>query len=113
MLIKVLKTKISYAKVTHTELYYDGSITIDESIMKLAGLREFEQVDIVNVNNGERLTTYVIKGSSGSNIFGLNGPAARKAVVGDYIHILGYGLIGFNEDTPDPEIINMKIADNK
>jgi len=76
MLITVLKSKISYAKVTQKELFYVGSITLDESIMEKAGILENEKLQIVNLNNGERLETYAIKGERGSGIVGINGPAA-------------------------------------
>ncbi len=108
MLITVLKSKISYAKLTHTELYYVGSITIDEDIMDLANIRENEQVQVVNINNGERLITYAIKGERGSKVFALNGPAARKGKVGDPIFILTYAQI--EEDGPryEPSLVSLK-----
>ena len=87
MLVTKLKSKIAYAKVTQTELFYVGSITIDENIMKRAALTENEKVQVVNINNGSRIETYVIKGEAGSGIFALNGPAARHAQVGDDFHI--------------------------
>lgn len=93
MQITVLKSKIAYAKVTHTDLWYVGSITIDEMIMQRAGLREYEKVQVVNLNNGQRLETYVIRGEPGSSVFCLNGPAARTAAVGDLIFILAYAII--------------------
>ena len=98
MLITVLKSKIAYATITQKDLFYVGSITIDEAIMKRANIRENEKVQIVNLNNGERLETYVIKGKSGSGVFGLNGPAARKAEVGDKIFIISYASIDANEN---------------
>lgn len=97
MLITVLKSKIAYATITQKDLFYVGSITIDEEIMKQASLRENEKVQVVNLNNGERLETYVIKGKAGSRIFGLNGPAARKAEVGDQVFIISYAQIDANE----------------
>lgn len=90
MNITVLKSKISYATLTQKDLYYVGSITIDEDIMDEAHLRENEQVQVVNLNNGERLETYVIKGPRGSKIFGLNGPAARRGEIGDKLFIISY-----------------------
>ena len=93
MLITVMKSKIAYATITQKDLFYVGSITIDEEIMRAANLRENEKVQIVNLNNGERLETYVIKGEPGSKIFGLNGPAARKAEIGDEIFIIAYAQI--------------------
>ncbi|MES2389543.1 MAG: aspartate 1-decarboxylase [Bacteroidota bacterium] len=93
MLIEVLKSKIHRVKVTQAELHYVGSITIDEDLIDAAGMIENEKVQVVNVNNGERLETYVIKGARGSGIVCLNGPAARKAQVGDIIIVISYGLI--------------------
>ncbi len=107
MLITVLKSKIAYATITQKDLFYVGSITIDENIMKQANLRENEQVHVVNLNNGERLVTYVIKGEAGSGVFGLNGPAARKAELGDKIFIIAYGQIDENE-TLEPTIIDLE-----
>ncbi|MGC6367944.1 MAG: aspartate 1-decarboxylase [Candidatus Marinamargulisbacteria bacterium] len=107
MQITVLKSKISYATITHTELYYVGSITIDEAIMEQANLRENEKVQVVNLNNGERLDTYVIKGERNSKVIGLNGPAARKGAVGDELFILSYASIDAN-DHLDPLLIDLK-----
>ncbi|GAB4232073.1 MAG: aspartate 1-decarboxylase [Ekhidna sp.] len=90
MLIEVLKSKIHRVKITEAELHYVGSITIDEDLMDAANLVENEKVQIVNINNGERLETYVIKGIRGSGQICLNGPAARKAQVGDIIIIISY-----------------------
>ncbi len=90
MLIEVLKSKIHRVKITEAELHYVGSITIDEDLMDAADLIENEKVQIVNINNGERLETYVITGERGSGQICLNGPAARKAQVGDIIIIISY-----------------------
>lgn len=90
MLIEVLKSKIHRVKITEAELHYVGSITIDEDLIDAANLVENEKVQIVNVNNGERLETYVIKGERGSGQICLNGPAARKAQVGDVVIIISY-----------------------
>lgn len=90
MLIEVLKSKIHRVKITEAELHYVGSITIDEELMEAANLVENEKVQIVNINNGERLETYVIKGERGTGQICLNGPAARKAQVGDIIIIISY-----------------------
>lgn len=107
MLINVLKSKISYATITDKSLRYVGSITIDEDIMDKAGLRENEKVHIVNLNNGERLETYVIKGERGSKTFALNGPAARKGEVGDEIFILSYALINPDTETLNPILVDL------
>lgn len=97
MQIGILKSKIHKATLTQAELHYVGSITIDETLMKAANLIENEQVHVLNVNNGERLETYVIKGEKDSGIICLNGPAARKAQVGDLVIIVSYAMIDFEE----------------
>lgn len=97
MLIEVLKSKIHRVKVTQAELHYVGSITIDEDLMDAANVIENEKVQIVNINNGERLETYVIKGERGSGMVCLNGPAARKVQVGDIIIIISYAHMDFEE----------------
>jgi len=97
MQIQVLKSKIHRVAVTEADLNYIGSITIDEDLMDAANLIENEKVQIVNVNNGERLETYVIKGSRKSGVICMNGPAARKVAVGDIIIIISYALIDFEE----------------
>lgn len=86
----MLKGKLHMAAVTHAELWYDGSCAIDGRLIDLAGLREFEQIDIYNVDNGERFTTYIIRGEEGSGIISVNGAAARKCQVGDRIIIAAY-----------------------
>jgi aspartate 1-decarboxylase len=96
MLIQVVKSKIHRVRVTQAELNYVGSITIDEALMEASNLVEGERVQVVNINNGERLETYVIKGDRGTGTICLNGPAARKVAVGDMIIIIGYGYM-----TPD------------
>jgi aspartate 1-decarboxylase len=93
MIIEVLKSKIHRVKITQAELHYVGSITIDEALMEAADLVENEKVQIVNINNGERLETYVIKGTRNSGAVCLNGPAARKAQVGDIVIIISYAGI--------------------
>lgn len=90
MRIEVLKSKIHRARITEAELHYVGSIAIDEDLMEAANLIEGEKVQVVNINNGERLETYVIKGKRGSGTICLNGPAARKAQVGDVVIIISY-----------------------
>lgn len=90
MQIEILKSKIHRVKITQAELHYVGSITIDEDLMDAADLVANEKVQIVNINNGERLETYVIKGARGTGEICLNGPAARKAQVGDIIIIISY-----------------------
>lgn len=108
MLITVLKSKIAYATVTQKELFYEGSITIDADLMEEANILENEKVQVVNLNNGERLETYVIKGERGSKIFGLNGPAARKAELGDQIFIISYAKINPEAETLEPTLIDLR-----
>ncbi len=97
MFIQVLKSKLHRVKITQAELHYVGSITIDEDLMDAAKLIEGEKVQIVNVNNGERLETYVIKGERGSGMICMNGPAARKVQVGDIIIIISYAMMELEE----------------
>ena len=97
MQIEVLKSKIHRAVITEANLNYVGSITIDEDLMNAANVIENEKVQVVNVNNGERLETYVIKGRRGTGICCLNGPAARKGMVGDIVVIISYASMDFEE----------------
>ena len=95
MMIDVLKSKIHRATVTAADINYIGSITIDNDLMKAANIIEFEKVHVLNINNGERIETYVIKGKKGSGTICLNGAAARKFFVGDIIIIASYALMDF------------------
>lgn len=97
MQIQILKSKIHRVRVTQAELDYIGSITIDETLMIAANIIEGERVQIVNVNNGERFETYVIKGEPNSGNICLNGPAARRVAINDIIIIIGYGIMDFEE----------------
>lgn len=97
MQIEVVKSKIHRVKVTGADLNYIGSITIDETLMQSANLIEGEKVSVVNVNNGERFETYVIKGIKNSGDITLNGPAARKVHKDDIIIIISYALMDFEE----------------
>jgi len=97
MQIEVLKSKIHRVKITGADLNYIGSITIDEDLMDAANVIEGEKVTIVNINNGERLETYVIKGTRGSGEINMNGPAARRVQPGDIIIIISYALLEFEE----------------
>jgi aspartate 1-decarboxylase len=90
MFIEVVKSKIHNVSVTEANLNYIGSISIDEDLMEASNIIENEKVQVVNINNGERLETYVIKGERGSGSICLNGPAARKVVVGDVVIIIAY-----------------------
>lgn len=97
MRIEVLKSKIHRAKITQAELHYVGSIAIDENLMDAANLIEGEKVTVVNINNGERLETYVIKGARGTGMVCMNGPAARRAQVGDIVIIISYATMKFEK----------------
>lgn len=97
MLIEVLKSKIHRVKVTQAELHYVGSVTIDEDLLDAANMVENEKVTIVNINNGERFETYIIKGERGTGTICLNGPAARKVQVGDVVIIFSYCQIEFSK----------------
>ncbi len=97
MLIQVVKSKIHRVKVTQAELNYIGSITIDKVLMEAANLIEGERVQIVNINNGERIETYVIAGEENSGTICLNGPAARRVQMGDLVIIIGYGFCSIEE----------------
>ncbi len=97
MRIEVLKSKIHRVKITEAELHYVGSITLDSTLMEAANLIEGEKVQVVNINNGERLETYVIKGEPNSGTVCLNGPAARKAQVGDIVIIISYASMEVEE----------------
>ena len=90
MLIQICKSKIHRARVTEANLQYEGSITIDARIMERAELLPYEKVQVVNLNNGERFETYVIKGKANSRTICLNGPAARLGEVGDQVIIISY-----------------------
>lgn len=91
----MLKSKLHRVTVTHSELNYEGSCAIDENLMEAADIREYQQIDIYNVTNGERFTTYAIRAERGSRVISVNGAAARKAAVGDLLIIASYAM--FNE----------------
>jgi aspartate 1-decarboxylase len=97
MIIEVLKSKIHRATITQANLNYIGSISIDEDLMDAANLIEFEKVQVVNINNGERLEIYVIRGERGTGVISLNGAAARKAQVGDLVIIVSFAQMEFEE----------------
>ena len=97
MQIEILKSKIHRAVITEANLNYVGSLTLDEDLMEAANIIENEKVQVVNVNNGERLETYVIRGKRGSGICCLNGPAARKGTQGDIVVIISYTMIDFDK----------------
>jgi aspartate 1-decarboxylase len=89
----MLKSKIHRATVTHCELHYEGSCAIDEDLLEAANIAENEQIDIWNINNGERFTTYAIRGERGSGMISLNGSAARRAQLGDLVIIAAFALV--------------------
>ena len=97
MFVEILKSKIHRVTVTEANLNYMGSITIDEDLIEAANLLENEKVQVVNINNGERLDTYVIRGERGTGVICLNGPAARRASVGDIVIILSCAMMDFEE----------------
>ncbi|MDB4835429.1 aspartate 1-decarboxylase [Cyclobacteriaceae bacterium] len=106
MFIEVMKSKIHRVEVTEADLNYVGSVTIDEDLIDAANLLVHEKVQIVNVNNGERLETYVLKGERGSGVICLNGPAARKAQTGDVVIIISYASMDFEEAKSfEPKVI--------
>ena len=114
MNIEVVKSKLHRVSITEADLNYIGSITIDEDLMEAANLIENEKVQIVNINNGERLETYVITGERGSGQICMNGPAARKVAVGDIIIIISYASMDFEEAKSfKPALIFPDTATNK
>jgi len=113
MHLTLLKSKIHRARITEAELHYIGSITLDEDLMDAAGLLENEKVQVVNVNNGERLETYVIKGARASGTVCLNGPAARKAAVGDIVIVIAYASMTPEEARTHIPTVVFPDSDNK
>ena len=112
MVITMLKSKIHRATVTQSELDYIGSITVDESLMKASGLREYEKVEIADVNNGSRFSTYVIAGEANSGIICLNGAAARNVATGDKIIIMSYASMTEAEADDNPPKVVFVNDDN-
>lgn len=106
MLLNMLKGKIHRATVVQAELNYIGSITVDETLMEAAGIREYEQVQIVDIDNGNRFETYVISGEADSGMICLNGAAARMVSVGDKIIIMCYaGMTDTEADEHPPKVV--------
>jgi aspartate 1-decarboxylase len=97
MHITLLKAKLHRARVTHSELHYEGSCAIDERLLEMAGIREYEQIQIYNVENGERFTTYAIRAEGGSRVISVNGAAAHKADPGDRVIICAYAVMDEKE----------------
>jgi aspartate 1-decarboxylase len=114
MIIEVVKSKIHKVTITGYNLHYIGSITIDENIMDAANIIENEKVHVLNLNNGERLVTYVITGERGSGDVCLNGAAARKVIAGDVVIIMSYAMLDFEEaKTFKPTVIFPDTKTNK
>jgi aspartate 1-decarboxylase len=114
MYIDVLKSKIHMVSITGANLNYIGSVTIDEDLMDASNLIENEKVHVLNLNNGERLETYVIKGKRGSGEICLNGAAARKVIIGDIVIIMSFAMIDSGEaKTFKPTIIFPDTKTNK
>lgn len=113
MIRRLLKSKIHRATVTEADLNYDGSVTIDEQLIRAANLVEFEQVDVLDITNGNRLTTYVIKGEPGSGIICLNGAAARLVQVDDLVIIVSYADYDEAEIAEHQPVVVLVDADNK
>lgn len=114
MMIEVVKSKIHNVTVTGANLNYIGSVTIDEDLMDASNIIENEKVHVLNMNSGDRLITYVIKGKRGSGEICLNGPAARRTAIGDVIIIMSYAMMDFEEArTFKPRIIFPDTATNK
>jgi aspartate 1-decarboxylase len=104
--VTLLKCKLHRACVTHAELDYEGSCAIDEHLMRLAGIREYEQIQIYNVANGERFTTYAIRAEAGSRVISVNGAAAHKASPGDRVIICAYaGMDEADADAFEPRLV--------
>jgi aspartate 1-decarboxylase len=97
MEIEVLKSKVHRLVITEANLNYVGSLTLDEDLMDAANLIENEKVQVVNVNNGSRIETYIIKGKRGSGVCCLNGPAARRGSIGDTVIVISYANMDFEK----------------
>ncbi len=93
MQLTLLKAKIHLSTVTHAELHYEGSCAIDGRLLDISGIREYERVEIYNINNGERFATYAIRAEEGSGVISVNGAAAHKATPGDLVIICAYGML--------------------
>jgi len=113
MQIQVLKSKIHRVKVTEADLNYVCSITLDEDLILAANMIENEKVDVLNINNGERFETYVIKGKKGTGQVCLNGPAARKVMIGDLIIVVSYAAMDFEDAKKFNPTIVFPDANNK
>ena len=113
MILTMMKGKIHRATVTQADLHYEGSISIDQDLLDMAGILPNEQVDILNIDNGERFTTYAITAPRGSKTFGLNGAAARKVQVGDRVIIITYAQMDAEvAKTYDPKVVLLDPENN-
>ena len=113
MTIEVLKSKVHRAVITEANLNYVGSLTLDEDLMDAANMIENEKVQVVNVNNGSRIETYLIRGKRGSGVCCLNGPAARQGAVGDIVIVISYATLPFEEAKKFKPWIVFPTAGNK
>jgi aspartate 1-decarboxylase len=113
MQIEVLKSKIHRVKITEANLHYIGSITIDEDLMEAANIIENEKVQVLDIDNGERLETYVIKGTRGSGMICMNGPAARRINPGDTVIIISYAIMDFEAAKTHKPTIIFPTEDNR
>ena len=114
MLITVMRSKLHRLTITQADLNYVGSITIDEDLLDAAGLVEGEKVQVVNVNNGERIETYTIVGERGSGVVCMNGPAARRCSPGDIVIVVAYGILPLEDaKTFTPTLVFPDTATNK
>lgn len=113
MQIEVLKSKIHRAVITEANLNYVGSLTVDEDLMDAANMIEYEKIHVVNVNNGERIETYLIKGPRGSGVICLNGAAARKGEPGDVIIVISYAIMDFEKAKTHQPIVVFPKEGNK
>jgi aspartate 1-decarboxylase len=112
MQIEILKSKVHRVTITEANLNYVGSLTLDEDWMEAAGMIEFEKIQVVNVNNGERIETYLIKAKRGSRVCCLNGPAARRGAAGDIVIVISYALMDWEEAQAfQPKIVFPEIED--
>ncbi len=113
MQLTLLKCKLHHAHVTHSELEYEGSCAIDAGLLEAAGIREYEQIHIYNLNNGERFTTYAIRAEQGSGIISINGAAAHKAAPGDRVIICTYATLSEQEAVGFKPTLVYLDADNR
>ena len=113
MQVTLLKSKLHHARVTHSELEYEGSCAIDSALLKAAGIREYEQIHIYNLANGERFVTYAIRAEQGSGVISINGAAAHKAAPGDRIIICTYAALSEHEAADFRPTLVYLDADNR